>query len=194
MRGWNREGASSTRYNSEGDTVFSQFSAAVFREQHRQNVPGWGSSSRGDLGARAPSSAVINETSELSFSTTRNRGKCLWEKKCAGLVTPSLTQRLLLVSDSWDRECPLPRQCHSGWHPSPGTIVLLMPKGICPAGPPQVLAGGGVRSCSHLSGHSNLMSFTAGISPPNPSFSDKSKTHPLKSSNSSSKPLHHSQD
>lgn len=108
--------------------------------------------------------------------------------------TPNLSQRLLLVPDSWDRECPIPKQCHPAWHPSPSSTGLLIPKGICPAGPLQMLAGEGVRSCSDLSGHSNLMSFRAGISPPNPSFSDKSKNHPLKSSNSSSKPLHHSQD
>lgn len=103
-----------------------------------ENIPGWGSSSQQDLSATAPASAVINEASELSFSTRRQQGKCLWDKKWAGLVT----QRLLLVTDSLDRECPIPRQCHPGCHPSPGTFVLLVPKGICLAGPLQVLAGG----------------------------------------------------
>lgn len=91
----------------------------------------WGSSSLRDLGTTAPSAAGSNETSELSFSNKRCQGKCLWEKKKAGLGIPNLTQRLLLVSDSWDRECAIPRQCH----PSPGTIVLLIPKGICLARP-----------------------------------------------------------
>lgn len=192
MRGWNTEGASSTSYSSEGDTVFPQFSARIFREQPRQNIPGWGSSSRRDLGARAPSSAVINETSELSFSTRRHQGKSLWEKKWAGnsKPPPEAPVGVWLLGQGVSHPQAVP-PC---WHSSPGTIVFLMPKGICPAGPPQGLAGEGARSCSHLSGQSNLMSFRAGISPPNPSFSDKSKNHPLKSSNSSSKPLHHSQD
>lgn len=88
------------------------------------------------------------------------------------------------MSDCWNRECPIPRQCHPGWHPSPSTIVLI-PRGICFAGPLQMLAAEGVRSHSNLSGQSNLMSFRARISPPSPSFFDKSKNHPLKSLNSS---------
>lgn len=138
MRGWNREGASATSCNSERHNFSSLFSWSF---QHHKNIPGWESGSHQDLSATAPSSSVIIETSELFFSTKRQQGKCPWEKKWAGLVPPNLTHRLLLVSDSLDRECPIPRQCHPGCHPSPSTFVLLIPKGMCLAGPLQVLAG-----------------------------------------------------
>lgn len=52
-------------------------------------------------------------------------------------------------------------------------------KGICPTGALQVLEEEGGSSWFHPPVRSNVMSFRAGILPPNPSFFDKSRNHPL---------------
>lgn len=57
--------------------------------------------------------------------------------------------------------------------------LLLISEGICLAGSPQALAEEGGRSQSPLPRESNVMSFRARILPPNPSFFDKSRNHPL---------------
>lgn len=100
-----------------------------------------------------------------------------WAVDSKNLTDPA--GRLLLVSDCSDRECPVPSQMSSQLASLPSTILLPISKRICLTGAPQVLAEEGGRSRSHLPGESNLMSFRAGILPPNPSFFDKSRNHPL---------------
>lgn len=124
-----------------------------------QNTPGWGSTSGQDLGITAPpdtawpSSAVINET-------------------------PELPDCQLQMSQTLQRDSRPQLDVISAGVP-PKYHLFLVSKAICHTGASQVLEEERGRSWSHLPMRSTIMSFRAGILPPNPSLFDKHRNHPL---------------